>query len=182
MASTASTFTASHVAAQSSVRAIAARAALWAYTLISGIVLGASIYEYLVITPLWLRSLPESVINWNLATRYPIVPGKFWEPIEPFFLVVSLICLALAWFGPRGQRRWLGIAGGCAVAGLLTIALFFVPILQKTVLTNGNGLPEAEITRLSLIWAHWQWLCLVMIFAGWIAAVRGLTVSNPQSE
>ena len=83
---------------------------------------------------------------------------------------------------PRGQRRWLGIAGGCAVAGLLTIALFFVPILQKTVLTNGNGLPEAEITRLSLIWAHWQWLCLVMIFAGWIAAVRGLTVSNPQSE
>ncbi len=45
---------------------------LWVFIISLGILIGATVFEALVITPLWAGSPPESVRGWNENPRYAI--------------------------------------------------------------------------------------------------------------
>jgi hypothetical protein len=55
---------------------------------------------------------------------------------------------------------------------------FFIPILQKTQVTQGAGLSGEEITRLVNQFKTWNWGRWAVLIGGWIAGLRALSLSE----
>jgi hypothetical protein len=113
-----------------------AQITLWFFVLSAGILTGGSIFEGVVLTPLWSHSLPESVRHWDHGT----IQSKFFAFVTPCYaLSVLAILLASRWM-PAKQRRWALIAGLCGLIVVIATFTFFFPILQKTQGSQGTGL------------------------------------------
>ncbi len=167
-----------NLAAGSRAGSLAALSLAYAFTLLVGIMIGGMVYELRVIMPLWLGRLPDSVVNWNINTQYPIMPGNFWEAVVPSYALVSLALFIAAWFTRKPQKTWFLVAAACGIVGPFVDLFFLVPLLKKTVLNNGAGLSGAEITRLALLWKSWIWLPVAAAICGWFSGVRGLSLTN----
>ena len=68
--------------------------------------LGGTLYQMLVVVPLWSASPPESVVSFFTGTDYNRTVFHFFGP--PFMaarVLPLLLALALAWRLPRGGGR-----------------------------------------------------------------------------
>ncbi|MFN7999529.1 MAG: anthrone oxygenase family protein [Acidobacteriota bacterium] len=148
--------------------------ALWLFVMSAGILLGGSIFEGVVLTPLWAGALPESVIQW----QYGSIQTKFFAIATPLYALFSVaLTIASRWM-PHQQRRWAFVAGLCGVFVVVVTFLFFVPILQKTQATRGAGLSGEEITRLVKQFTAWHWGRWAVIIGSWVAGLRALSLSS----
>ena len=148
------------------------RATLWLFVLSLTILMGGGIFEHTVLTPLWAGSPPESVTGWP----YGVVQGKFFRVASPLYGLFSLALIIGSWWMPRRQRKWAMAAGLSGVMVVLSTALFFIPILQKTQATRGAGLSGEEITRLTNQFVTWNWGRYALMITGWAAALRALSL------
>lgn len=147
---------------------------LWLFVLSAGIVAGGSIFEGVVLTPLWAGSLPESVTQW----KYGGIQGKFFGVATLLYALFSLALVIASRWMPRRQRKWALMAGLSGVLTLIWTVLFFLPILQKTQVTGGAGLSGEEITRLVNQFHTWQWGRWALLIGGWMAGLRALSLSS----
>lgn len=152
------------------------QAVIYLFIFTSSVQMGAAIYEVFVITPLWSGSPPESVTNWNPVAQYAINPGKFWGKATPFYMVLAFITVIAAWLLPKAQRNLMLFAGGIALIIVFFTAIFFVPILMKTIVTRGAGFSGEEITHMVNQWVNWNWLRLAGVFVAWLASIRALNL------
>jgi hypothetical protein len=157
-------------------RQLIAQVALWLFIFSSSIQMGGAVYESLVITHLWAGSPPESVTGWNPVPQYAIEPARFWGRASPFYALATVAVLIAAWFMPKVSRRWALMAGMCTLIVILSTLLFFVPILQETIFTRGAGLSAGEISTKVHQWVNWNWPRMVLVFVGWSAGVRALSL------
>jgi uncharacterized membrane protein SirB2 len=156
-----------------SKRSIATQTVLWLFVLSAGILLGGSIFEGVVLTPLWAGSPPESVTQWP----YGGVQSKFFMIASPLYALFSLALMIASRWMPQRQRKWAFVAGLCGIAVIVATALFFLPILQKTQATRGAGLSGAEITRLVKQFETWHWGRWAILIVSWVAGLRALSLS-----
>jgi hypothetical protein len=154
-------------------RSITAQVVLWLFVLSAGILLGGSIFEGIVLTPLWAGSLPESVTQWQHGS----IQGKFFRIATPFYALFSLALVIVAWWMPPRQRMWAVAAGLCGILVIIATFLFFLPILNKTQATRGAGLSGEEITTLVNRFITWHWLRWAAIIGSWTAGLRALSLS-----
>ncbi len=101
------------------VRNRIAEISLWMLVISLGILIGATIFEALVITPLWAGSPPESVRGWNENPRYAIEGGRFFGLIAPALLLSTLVSLIAGWKMPWTRRKWLIAAVVCTLIGFV---------------------------------------------------------------
>ncbi len=141
--------------------------------------MGGAVYEMLVVNPLWFGSPPESVTKWNPVPQFAIEPGRFWAVAVPLYMLTTLAILTTAWFMPSQRRKWALIAGVCTLAVILSTAFFFVPILRETIISRGAGLSAEEITTKVNQWVNWNWLRMAVVFIGWLAGARALSLYVP---
>jgi hypothetical protein len=153
-----------------------AQIVLWLYVLSAGILLGGSIFEGVVLTPLWAGSLPESVTQW----QYGGIQAKFFMIVTPLYALFSLALIIASWWMPRRQRKWALAAGLLGIIVIVATFLFFLPILEKTQVTRGAGLSGEEITRLVNQFITWHWARWAAITVGWIAGLRALSLSSSE--
>ena len=157
-------------------RTLIARIILWLFVILAGIVAGGSIYDELVVEPLWAGSPPESVRAWS----YGVVQGRFFARFTPFYGLFSLALTVASLWLPRRQRKWALIAGLTGIIALLSTILFFMPIAGRLQVGQGSGLSDEEIVRLVNQWDAWQWTRTVLLLSSWFAGLRALSL--PQSE
>jgi hypothetical protein len=155
-------------------RSLVTRTPLWLFVLSAGILLGGSIFEGVVLTPLWAGSLPESVTQW----QYGSIQSRFFMVATPLYGLFSLALVIASWWMPRSQRKWALVAGICGVVVVVATSFFFLPILQKTQATRGAGLSGEEITRLVKQFETWHWGRWAVITLGWVAGLRALSLSS----
>lgn len=155
---------------------------LYLFIISSGLQMGAAAFETFVITPLWSRSLPESVTNWNPVAEYAINPGLYWTKGSLFYAICTLLILIAAWTMPKVKRNWALIAGIIAVAVLISTATFFVPILMKTIAVKGAGSSGEEITRMVHAWVNWNWLRFAAGLTSWLAAIHAVSLPNDSTN
>jgi hypothetical protein len=141
-----------------------------------GILIGATVFEALVITPLWAGSPPESVRGWNENPRYAIESRIFFGFISPPLLLSTLVSLIAGWNMPWTRRKWLVAAVICTLIGFFATVLFFVPILRETTSTRGAGLSDAEIVEKVSSWVTYNWWRMALQTFGWLAALRALSL------
>lgn len=160
------------------IRSFIAQLVLWLFVFSSSIQMGGSVYEMLVVNPLWFGSPPESVTNWNPVPQFAIEPGRFWAAAVPLYMLTTLAILITAWFMPPPRRKWALIAGVCTLAVIVSTAVFFVPILRDTIMSRGAGFSAEEITAKVNLWVNWNWLRMAVVFVGWLAGVRALSLNS----
>jgi hypothetical protein len=136
----------------------------------SGILVGGSIFERTVLSPLWAGSPPQSVINWPHGT----VQRPFFMTVTPLWALLALATFALSFVMPQPARPWARIAGVIGVGVMIWTATFFIPLLMKTQANRGAGLSGEEITRLTLQFVNWGLLRTILAVGGWLAALRAL--------
>ena len=159
-------------------RQLIAQIVLWLFIFSSSIQMGGAVYESFVITHLWAGSPPESVTGWNPVPQYAIEPVRFWGRASPLYGLATLAVLISAWFMPKVSRRWALVAGICTLIVIISTLLFFVPILRETIFNRGAGLSAGEISTKVHQWVNWNWPRMVLVFIGWAAGVRALSLSS----
>ncbi len=153
------------------------RIALWLFVLSAGILTGGSIFEGMVLTPLWSHSLPESVRQWPHGT----IQSKFFAFATPLYALATLLILLAARWMPPQQRRWSLIAGLCGLVVVIATFTFFFPILQKTEGAQGAGLTDDEIRVMVQQFKTWHWGRWALLLGGWISGLRAFSCQVRQS-
>ena len=155
-------------------RKIAMQGILWLFILSAGIITGGSIFEGVVLTPLWSHALPDSVRQWPYGT----IQSKFFAVVTPLYALLSLALLIASHWMAAQQRKWARVAGLCGLIVVIATFAFFVPILQKTQATQGAGLSGEEITRLVNQFKTWHWGRWALLIGSWLAGLRALSLSG----
>lgn len=125
---------------------------LWYSIFAWGSWFGGTLYQMLVIVPIWSAAPPESVREFFQGTSYTEHIFNFFGPPYMVARVLPvLIALALAWHLPR-LRRLLGLAYACLVATVIFTLAFIYPINEVLFFQAGAGLPAAEVQRLASTW------------------------------
>ena len=147
---------------------------LWLFVLSASILTGGGIFEHVVLTPLWAGSPPESVTQW----QYGGIQRKFFIIVSPLYYLCSLALIIASWWMPQRQRKWALAAGLSGIIIMVATFSFFIPILQKTQVTQGAGLSGEEITSLVNQFKTWNWGRWVVLIPGWIAGLRAFSLSS----
>jgi uncharacterized membrane protein len=122
---------------------------LWAGMFFMSILIGATIYQMMVIVPAFSRDIPNGMIEF---ARGPIQTKAFWaSPVMPLGFVISLIALIVNWKTPR--KKWLLLSLSLAVVGEVFTILFVFPQLKIMGLLDGN--PSADAALLSGTITSW---------------------------
>lgn len=146
---------------------------VWLFVIVTGILLGGSIFEGVVLTPMWSNNLPESVRHW----QYGGVQATFFGFATPLYGLLSIAMIAFSFGMPAGQKKWSLVAGFLGVAVIIMTFAFFLPILQQTEFNQGAGLSGDEITRLVTQFKTWHWGRWATIAISWLAGIRTLSLS-----
>ncbi|HEX8332732.1 MAG TPA: DUF4149 domain-containing protein [Segetibacter sp.] len=100
---------------------------IWLYTFVLAIVVGAAVYQTLVILPEFTREMPNSMIA---LANSEIKPAYFWG--SPIFGISSLLLPILAlisnWKSQR--RRWLLLSLAFGIAASIFTSIYFIPRLK----------------------------------------------------
>ena len=147
---------------------------LWAWVLAVTFLMGGGVFEHSVLTPIWTGSLPDSVTSWP----HGVVQGRFFGIVTPVIFLLSVTMLISTWWMAPRVRRWALVAGIFFVVIGISSAVFFVPILQKTIGNRGAGLSTEEITILANQFTSWNWARWILIIGAWAAGLRALTLSR----
>ena len=125
---------------------------LWYSILAWGTWFGGTLYQMLVIVPMWSASPPESVSAFFLGTEYNRTIFHFFGP--PFMVARVLpvvIALALAWHLPR-HRTPLVVAVLCLIAAVVFTFTTIYPINAVLFEQAGADLPADKILELVHTW------------------------------
>ena len=154
-------------------RGLTTQFVLWFFVLSAGLLTGGSIFEGVVLTPLWSNALPESVRQWPYGT----IQSKFFAFATPLYALFSLALLLVSRGLSEKQRTWAWIAGLCGILVIIATFTFFFPILQQTEGAQGAGLSGEEIVRLVNQFKTWHWGRWALLIGSWLAGLRVLSLS-----
>jgi hypothetical protein len=141
---------------------------LWYSILAWGSWFGGTLYQMLVIVPMWSAAPPESVREFFHGTSYMKHIFNFFGPPYMVARVLPvLIALALAWHLPR-LRRLLGLACVCLVATVVYTLAFIYPINEVLFFQAGGELAADEIRHMV---STWIWADRLRFGVGVIALV-----------
>lgn len=125
---------------------------LWYSILAWGSWFGGTLYQMLVVVPMWSAAPPESVHEFFRGTSYmKHIFNFFGPPYMAARVLPVLIALALAWHLPR-MRRLLGFASVCLVATVVFTLAFIYPINDVLFAQAGGELSADEIRRMVSTW------------------------------
>lgn len=113
---------------------------------------GGTLYQMLVVVPMWSAAPPESVRAFFLGTEYNRLIYRFFGP--PFMaarLLPLAAALGLAWRLPR-HRRALGLAVLCVGAMVAFTVAYIYPINAVLMAAAGRDHTAEEIVAMARSW------------------------------
>ena len=163
-----------------------AKIILFIFVAALGIELGAGLYETFVVMPAWVSSPPESVIGYyrlNAANpQFALNAGpRFWMFMTPFVGLMALLALVTS-FRTRPEHRKWRLAG--TILALIVVAATFAWFVPNIIRLHSEAvltMSGEQVTSLTNWWANLNWVRVVVYSAGWLAALKALTIP-PISE
>lgn len=155
---------------------------LWLFVIVLGIELGAGLYETLVVLPLWAAAPPDSVTAFyqhNAANpQFTLnAGGRFWMFCTPLVGLTGLAAL-LSGLKTRSEHRKWRIAG--TILALIVVASTFAWFVPNIIRLNSKDvltMSADAVTSLTNWWIRLNWVRAVVYSAGWLAALRALSIS-----
>lgn len=142
---------------------------LWLFVVNLGIAFGAGIYEARVVIPQW-KSIPPR--------EWPNTGLMFWVYVTTVPLTsLTLASLIAAWLTQGPMRFWYLAAVCIVIVERIATFSYFIPTMVRLMGTEGLGYADIRA-------ALSQWLLMnhgrhVLTLAGWLAALKALSLSKP---
>jgi hypothetical protein len=159
------------------------RAFLWVSVLAWGIGVGAKLYDLRVVAGAWSAAPPQSLALLPYGPRFPVDPGKFFLPTSLSTLVAAFGALICGWKTSFRYGVWLWLSALFILAVWVFTAVAFWPsnavlfAAASGVKTETAG--EAELIRLTHQWVTYDWWRVTMMGAGFVSAVRAISIPVP---
>ena len=154
---------------------------LWLFVIALGIELGGGLYETLVVMPLWSAAPPDSVTAYyqhNVANpQFTLnAGGRFWMFFTPLVGLTAIAALLSGLKTPAEHRRWRIV--GTVLALIVVVATFawFVPNIIKLMSKDVLTMSADEIASVTNWWVRLNWVRAVLYAAGWLAALKALSI------
>ncbi len=149
---------------------------LWLFVVLSGIAVGAGLYERRVIVPRWFTGLSGFMVSVNADAITTDDSGRrFWGYLTtvPLTLLTVAGCV-IAWNPATARDRWWLAAAAVMLVERLGTFGYFIPTLLK--LVQAERLPPGEAAQAARQWIRLNRIRSVFAFAGWLAALRALSL------
>jgi hypothetical protein len=143
--------------------------ALWVYSILASLVLGAAVYENLVVHPAWSRQPPESFVSFVGEPLGRMDIAAFWKPVAPLFALSGLAALALA-FRAGTQGAPLITSSTCAVLAVAWTLIYFRPMIDLFLEKAGGNTPADRLRSQARRWVRLNWLRTALVAVAWWGA------------
>lgn len=159
------------------------RAFLWLAVLVGGPLLGAKLFDLLVLAGAWSAHPPASLAMMPYGKAWPVDTGLFFIPFSAAMLVAGFGALAAGWRTPWNYRWLLCLPSvGILLLLILTVVAFWP--MNAALYYHGMGSSKDTITDAQSVamagrWVTLDWLRVLGATAAFVAPLRALTLPWP---
>ena len=148
---------------------------LWLFVIGTSLVLGAGLYENLVVVPLWSTGAPASLAAGNPLLEVQVRAGHvFWSYFTPIPGFIALLALATSFGTPRRHLAWRVAASGLFIAVMIATLAYFRPQAIAMVVEHGAGLTPEALAKEAHHWAALNWVRVFAVAVSLAMGVRAL--------
>ena len=152
---------------------------LWYNVLSLGVWVGGTVYQMLVIVPLWSASPPESVRAFFNGTRYMVTIYHFFGPVTQVARFVPLLALAAVGWRYPSHRTWLAIAAGTMLVGLIITRAYVWGINDVLFAKAGGDLPADAIRDMARRWILVDRVRFAIMTSGYLCLLQAFRLPSP---
>lgn len=167
-------------------RAWLTRTMVWICVLAWGPLLGAKIFDLLVLAGAWSADPPRSLRLLPYGPNYPIDTGDFFIPSSAALLCASIGSLVAGWRTPLAYRGLLAASTLAIFSILVMTVIFFWPmnsdLWRYAIAPAESPLDAAGISAMARRWVMLDWLRVGIATAGFVAAARALSIPYPSER
>lgn len=164
-------------------RARITRAFLWLAVLTGGPLLGAKLFDLLVLAGAWSAHPPASLAMMPYGKAWPVDTGVFFIPFSAAMLVAGFGALVAGWRTPW-RYRWLLCLPSVGILLLLILTVIAFWPMNAALYYHGihspkNTITDAQSIAMTQRWIALDWLRVAGAAAAFVAPLRALTVPWP---
>jgi hypothetical protein len=153
-----------------------AQVSLWLAVIGLSIWVGGTLYQMLVIVPIWNVSPPESVRVFFLGTRYNETIWNFFGPPWMVARMVPLLAALLFGWHLSQHRKWFLVAVMCMGFGVLFTLFHIYRINEALFLQAGGNHSPDEIRAMAHQWILADRVRFGVGCVGFLALLRALSI------
>jgi hypothetical protein len=160
------------------------RAFLWLAVLVGGPLLGAKLFDLLVLAGAWSADPPASLAMMPYGKAWPVDTGLFFIPFSAAMVVAGFGAIAAGWRTPW-RYRWLLCfpSIGILLLLILTVLLFWpmnAALYHHGVHSPKDTITDGEAVSMAQRWIALDWLRVAGATVAFIAPLRALTLPWPR--
>ena len=160
------------------------RAFLWLAVLVGGPLLGAKLFDLVVLAGAWSARPPASLAMMPYGKAWPVDTGVFFIPFSAAMLVAGFGALISGWRTPW-RYRWLLCLPSVGILLLLILTVVAFWPMNAALYYHGIGSPKDTLTDAQSIamarrWVALDWVRVGGAAAAFIAPLRALTMPWPE--
>jgi len=153
---------------------------LVASVIIWGTWFGGQLFNWAIVVPKSLFNPPDSI------KAYAVIPQEGGFPfflLNPFFFLLSLIALLLAWKWAKQSRKWLLLTTIISFSVSIVLILYLAPLIHSTDYIAGKeSLPMQEIKARVSEWKTGNVIRLIVEFFGFLFSVIALKTWSAETS
>ena len=159
------------------------RAFLWLAALVGGPLVGAKLFDLIVLAGAWSAHPPRSLAMMPYGKAWPVDTGVFFIPFSAAMLIAGFGALTAGWKTPW-RYRWLLCIPSVGILGLLILTVVAFWPMNAALYYHGAGSPKDTITDLQSImmtrrWLQLDWVRVAGATTAFVSALRALTLPWP---
>ncbi|MDF0490315.1 DUF1772 domain-containing protein [Sphingomonas sp. H39-1-10] len=156
---------------------------LWLATLVGGPLVGAKLFDLLVLAGAWSAHPPTSLAMMPYGKAWPVDTGVFFIPFSAAMLIAGFGALTAGWKTPW-RYRWLLCLPSIGILILLVLTVLAFWPMNAALYYHGIGSPKDTITDAQSIamtrrWVQLDWVRVAGATAAFVSALRALTLPWP---
>ena len=159
-------------------RARLVRILLWYNVVSMAIWVGGTVYQMLVVVPLWSASPPETVTAFFKGTQYLAQIPRFFGPRTMALRVLPIGLLLIAGWNERRLRPLLIVTAATVAIGLAMTLLWIYPINDALFWRAGEGVPVDALRTMVDRWIFLDRLRFALMGVGYLALLRAFSLSG----
>ncbi len=159
------------------------RGFLWLAVLVGGPLVGAKLFDLVVLAGAWSAHPPASLAMMPYGKAWPVDTGVFFIPFSAAMLVAAFGALAAGWRTPW-RYRWLLCVPSVGILALLVLTVVAFWPMNAALWYHGIASPkdtltDAESIAMARLWVQLDWVRVAGAAAAFVAALAALTTPWP---
>ncbi len=164
-------------------RAGITRMFLWLAVLVGGPLVGAKLFDLIVLAGAWAANPPQSLAMMPYGKAWPVDTGVFFIPFSAAMLIAGFGALTAGWKTPW-RYRWLLCIPSVGILNLLILTVVAFWPMNAALFYHGVGSPkdtisDAQSIEMARRWVALDWIRVIGATAAFVSALRALTLPWP---